>query len=125
MQVAFDGVCALRYNKPPALETSPWRNCMDLGMRRLLLVVLSIIGGIASVFVMFGLTNIVLPLMGISAFVNYERYGMTYFILTAVPMALLVGIWLDYFMRTGILPEDDGPAKKERPGRQAAPAAEE
>ena len=98
---------------------------MDLGMRRLLLVVLSIIGGIASVFVLFGLTNILLPLMGINAVVTYERYGMIYFVLTAVPMALFVGIWLDYFMRTGILPENEGPAKKERPGRQAAPAAEE
>jgi hypothetical protein len=99
---------------------------MDLGMRRLLLVMLSIIGGIASVFLMFGLTNISLPLMGINAVVTYERYGMIYFILTVVPFALLVGLWLDYFMRTGIIPENDGPAaKKERPGRQAAPAAEE
>src|SRR5688572_12133496 len=99
---------------------------MDLGMRRLLLVVLSIIGGIASVFLIFALTNISLPLMGISAVVNYERYGMIYFVLTAAPMALLVGIWLDYFMRTGIIPENEGPAKKERPGRPAAaPAPEE
>jgi hypothetical protein len=98
---------------------------MDLGMRRLLLVVLSIIGGIASVFLLFGLINIFLPLIGINGSVDYESYDLTYFVLTAIPMALFVGLWLDYFMRTNVLPENDGApaAKKERPGRQAAPTA--
>jgi len=37
--------------------------------------------------------------------VTLERYGTTFAILTAVPLALFVAIWLDYFMGTNILKE--------------------
>lgn len=99
---------------------------MDLGLRRLILVVVSILGGIAGVFVLFFLLNITY-----NARVDVERYGYEYFALTALPLALLIGLWLDYFMRTGIIPENDGPpaaeGKRERPARGSgpAPAAEE
>jgi hypothetical protein len=75
---------------------------MDLGMRRLILVILSIIGGIAGVFAILSLLN--------AAYgdVTIERYGVAYAVLTALPLAVLVGIWLDYFMGTKLL--SDGPA---------------
>ena len=80
---------------------------MDLGLRRLILVILSIIGGIVGVFAILALLN--------AAYgdVTIERYGVTYAILTALPLAVLVGIWLDFFMGTKLL--SDGPA-------QSAPA---
>jgi len=73
---------------------------MDLGLKRVLLVVLSIAGGVAGVFLVLGFLN-----LAYGANVNLERYGMTFAVLTAVPLALLVAVWLDYFMGTGILKE--------------------
>lgn len=73
---------------------------MDLGLKRVLLVVLSIAGGVAGVFLVLGFLNI-----AYGANVTLERYGMTFAVLTAVPVALLVAVWLDYFMGTGILKE--------------------
>ncbi|HLV44486.1 MAG TPA: hypothetical protein VKY39_05985 [Aggregatilineales bacterium] len=73
---------------------------MDLGLKRVLLVVLSIAGGVAGVFLVLGFLN-----LAYGANVNLERYGMTFAVLTAVPVALLVAVWLDYFMGTGILKE--------------------
>ncbi len=73
---------------------------MDLGLKRVLLVVLSLAGGVAGVFLVLGFLN-----LAYGANVNLERYGMTFAVLTAVPVALLVAVWLDYFMGTGILKE--------------------
>lgn len=73
---------------------------MDIGLKRVLLVILSLAGGVAGVFGIFALLN-----LAYNARVTFERYGTTYFILTALPLALLIGVWLDYFMGTGILPE--------------------
>jgi hypothetical protein len=72
---------------------------MDLGLKRVLLVILSLAGGVGGVFGIFALLN-----LAYNARVSFERYGATYFILTAVPLALLIGVWLDYFMGTGLLP---------------------
>lgn len=72
---------------------------MDLGLKRVLLVILSLVGGVGGVFGIFALLN-----LAYNARVSFERYGATYFILTAVPLALLIGVWLDYFMGTGLLP---------------------
>lgn len=94
---------------------------MDLGLRRILVIVLGIIGGIAGVYAIFFLLN-----SFYHAGINYNdplrRYGSEYFVLTALPLALLVMLWLDYFMRTGIIPEVGEPpeAKQERKGRGAA-----
>lgn len=83
---------------------------MDLGMRRIILVILSIIGGVAGVFVILAVLD--------SAYgnVDLEHYGAVYAVLTALPLAVLIGIWLDYFLDTRLL--SDGPA----PGSEAKPA---
>lgn len=97
---------------------------MTLGLRRLLLVVLSILGGIGLTFAMLWMLDVayVTP-------INLESYGMEYFVLSVLPLALLVGLWLDYFMRTGLIPEDAGkqpaPAKKGAARPAAAEAAAE
>ncbi len=86
---------------------------MDLGMRRLILVILSIIGGIVGVFAILALLN------ALYGDVTIERYGVTYAILTALPLAVLVGIWLDFFMGTKLLsdgPAENAPAKPTRGG---------
>jgi hypothetical protein len=116
----FDGDCALRYNTLGIMDL-PRRIGMNLGLRRLLLVVLSVLGGIALVFVMFAILNAAFP----TADITLERFGNEYFALSALPLALLVGLWLDYFMRTGIIPEDEGkqPAAKKGGARAAAAAA--
>lgn len=73
---------------------------MDLGLKRALLVVLSIVGGVVGVFLVLGFLN-----LAYGANVNLARYGTVFAVLTALPLALLVGVWLDYFMGTGILKE--------------------
>jgi hypothetical protein len=110
-----------------------WRNSMDLGLRRLVLVVLSILGGIGLVYVMFFVINAALHVLlrlPITTEITAERFDTIYFVLSAFTLALLVGVWLDYFLHTGILPIDQpgattAPApKKGRAAREAAPAAE-
>jgi uncharacterized protein YneF (UPF0154 family) len=74
---------------------------MDLGIKRLILVILSLAGGIGGLFLIFAVLNAVYH-----ANVNLERYGYTYAVLTALPLALLVGVWLDYFLGTRLLPDE-------------------
>ena len=105
---------------------------MDLGLRRVLLFVLSILGGIGLVYVMFFVINAILHVvlrLPITTEITPERFDTEYFALAALPLALLVGVWLDYFLHTGILPIDQpgaaAPApKKGRAAREATPAAE-
>jgi H+/Cl- antiporter ClcA len=86
---------------------------MSLGLRRVLVLVLAVIGGVAGVYVIFALLNAVY-----NARVDFERYGATYFVLTALPLGLLVGLWMDYFLRAGIIPEVKEPeAQPEKRGR--------
>ncbi len=73
---------------------------MDIGLKRVLLVVLSLGGGVAGVFAVLGLLNV-----AYGAGVTLERYTATFAILTGLPLTLLVAVWLDYFMGTGILKE--------------------
>ncbi len=88
---------------------------MSLGLRRILVLGLAVGGGIAGVFVLFALLNAVY-----NARVDFDRYGAAYFVLTALPLALLIGLWMDYFLRTGIIPETPEPeAKPEKRGRAA------
>lgn len=75
---------------------------MDMGFKRLLLIILSIAGGIAGLFLTMLLLN-----FAYGAGVTLESYGPAYAVLTALPIALLVGLWLDYFMGTGLLRTDD------------------
>lgn len=73
---------------------------MGVGLKRVLLIILSLVGGVAGVFLVLGILNV-----AYGANVDLERYGMTFAILTAVPIALFIGVWLDYFMGTQILGE--------------------
>jgi hypothetical protein len=72
---------------------------MDLGLRRLVLVLLSIGGGIVGLVLIFLTLNLVY-----SANVTLARYGYTFAVLTVIPLALFVAIWLDHFMGTNLLP---------------------
>lgn len=71
-------------------------------MKRVVLVILSLIGGAAGVFFVLTLLNVTYD-----AGVTLERFGITYAILTGVPLALLIGVWLDYFMGTQLLDSGD------------------
>jgi len=77
---------------------------MDLILKRVLLVVLSIGGGIAATFGVLALLDAVYN-AGIYATGVFDRYGTTYFVLTAIPLALFFLVWLDYFLGTGLLPD--------------------
>ena len=73
---------------------------MSLGFRRILLLVISLILGFGSVFALFLVLNVLYD-----ARVNWARYGTGYALLTAIPMAIFFGIWLDHFLKTKLLPE--------------------
>jgi len=77
---------------------------MDLGLKRVLLVVLSIGGGIGATFGVLALLDAAYG-AGIYATGVFDRYGSTYFVLTAIPLALFFLVWLDYFLGTGLLPD--------------------
>ena len=79
---------------------------MDIGLRRLILVILSLISGIVGVFVILLLLD-----------VKFESYGVEYAVLTALPLAVFVGIWLDHFMGTKLLADGPGEADPARPVR--------
>jgi hypothetical protein len=80
---------------------------MDLSIRRIILVVVSIAAGL-------GMSFGGLVLIGVT-FESYTSESPLYFVFTAFPLAVLVGIWLDYFLKTRLLSE--GPAEE-----AAAPA---
>lgn len=74
---------------------------MDLGLKRAMLVILSLGGGVAGLFLVFAFLN-----LAYGAGVNFEEFGLTFSILTVIPISLFVAIWLDYFMGTGILKQE-------------------
>ena len=81
---------------------------MGLGVRKVLVLILSVAGGFGGLYAMFALVN---ALYG--AGMDWDRYGTAYSVLTIVPIAILVGIWLDYFFRAGFIPEPDESAMVE------------
>lgn len=64
-------------------------------VKRLLLFVISLAVGAA---VTVGLVRVVLS-------TSVEEYGTFYFLMTALFLAFALGIWLDKFMDTNLLPE--------------------
>ena len=50
---------------------------------------------------------VILPLMGPQAGnpISIQKYGYQYFFWTALPLGLMFVTWLDYFMKTEILPK--------------------
>jgi len=77
---------------------------MGLVLKRVLLVVLSIGGGVGATFGVLALLDAVYN-AGIYATGVFDRYGTSYFVLTAIPLALFFLVWLDYFLGTGLLPD--------------------
>jgi hypothetical protein len=58
--------------------------------------------GLSALFV-----TLVLPWMGPNAGVpiSIQKYGLQYFFWTALPLSLVFVVWLDYFLKTRILPD--------------------
>lgn len=75
---------------------------MDIGVKRLILIVLSVAGGIGLTFFLLWIINV-----AYNANATPATYGTIYMVLTAIPFALLVAVWLDYFLGTNILPHVD------------------
>ena len=50
---------------------------------------------------------LILPWMGPQAGnpISIQKYGYQYFFWTALPLGLMFVVWLDYFMKTRILPK--------------------
>ena len=76
----------------------------SLTVRRLVVWAVSIGVGVivSALFVM-----LVLPWMGPHGGnpISVQDYGIQYFLWTAIPLGLIVLVWLDRFMDTRILPE--------------------
>lgn len=88
---------------------------MDIGIKRLVLVVLSIIGGIALTFALLEWIRASNKLPELTL----EDYGYVYAVLTALPLAIFVGIWLDLFMGTKLLADGPAEGSAEKPARGA------
>ncbi|GAB4472090.1 MAG: hypothetical protein Kow00124_09720 [Anaerolineae bacterium] len=73
---------------------------MSLAARRILLVIISLAVGVGALFGVFGFLNLVYD-----AGVGFHNYDPVYVIFTVLPMAIFAGVWLDYFLKTGLLPE--------------------
>lgn len=76
---------------------------MSIWIRRLILIAISLAFGLV-------VTLIAIELMGTNideygTYFGTEGDGLAYFPLTILALALFAAIWLDKFMKTGILPE--------------------
>lgn len=70
---------------------------MSLLVKRILLVVLSLVAGF-----LLTVAAVYLPFI---ADTNLEEYGTIYTFFTTLSLAIVVAIWLDKFMDTKILPK--------------------
>ena len=76
----------------------------SLLIRRIVVFVVGLsIGAILSAL----FVTLVLPWMGPNngVEISIQKYGIQYFIWTALPLGLVFVIWLDYFLDTRILPD--------------------
>jgi len=79
-----------------------------LNVKRLIVIVLSQILGFGLGFLIITVGFNALPLISsiqTPQGVTIEEYGIIYFLVTAVPLGIIVMIWLDKFMDTQILPD--------------------
>lgn len=79
-----------------------------LNVKRLVVIVLSQILGFGLGYLIITVGFNLLPLISsiqTPQGVSIERYGILYFLVTAVPLGIIVMIWLDKFMDTKILPD--------------------
>lgn len=76
----------------------------SLAVRRLIVWVVSMgLGFVLSA----AFITLVLPWMGPNAGnpISIQKYGIIYYITTAVPIGLVFVVWLDHFLDTRILPD--------------------
>lgn len=79
-----------------------------LTLKRILVVILSQIIGLAIGFLIITVGFDMLPLftsVQSPAGVSIEEYGIIYFLVTAVPIGITIMIWMDRFLDTKILPD--------------------
>lgn len=79
-----------------------------LTLRRLFVVVISQALGFLIAFLIISVGFDLLPLISSienPAGVSIQEYGIQYFLVTAVPIGIIVMIWMDLFLDTGILPD--------------------
>lgn len=71
-----------------------------MNVRHVILIVISAAVGVASVFILMWLLNILY-----NANVDVQEYGLLYSVLTGLPVGLAAAVWLDLFLGTNILPD--------------------
>lgn len=79
-----------------------------LNTKRLAVIILSQIIGFAIAYLIITVGFSALPLISTiktSQFRTPAEYGTIYFIVTAVPIGIIVMIWMDQFLDTRILPD--------------------
>ncbi|QPC81254.1 hypothetical protein G4Y79_16255 [Phototrophicus methaneseepsis] len=80
----------------------------SLTLKRLLVVVLSQILGAVITFLIITVGFDLLPYITsaqASKAVSIETYGTIYFLVTSVPIGVILMIWMDRFLDTKILPD--------------------
>ncbi len=70
-------------------------------------IIVGIVGMGLGVVVAALFVTVILPWMGPQAGfpISIQKYGYQYFFWTALPLGLMFVVWLDYFMKTEILPK--------------------
>ena len=76
------------------------REGFSVSVRHVILVLLSLAGGVGAVLALMVVLNTFY-----NANVNVQEFGYGYAVLTGLPIAVAVGVWLDYFLGTGVLPD--------------------
>lgn len=80
----------------------------SLNVKRLIVIALSQVIGFALAFLIITVGFNALPLISsiqTPQGVTIAEYGILYFIVTAVPIGIIVMIWMDAFLDTKILPD--------------------
>jgi hypothetical protein len=85
----------------------------SLTIRRIVVWVVSGALGFITAYLVITVGFSILPFLSLppiitpvqSEAISIQEYGYIYFLTTALPLALMYMVWLDYFMGTRILPE--------------------
>jgi hypothetical protein len=80
----------------------------SLNVRRLIVAFTSAVLGFVTAWLIISVGFDILPIftsVQTPQGITIAKYGMIYFLVTAVPLSLVYATWLDYFMGTKILPD--------------------
>ena len=80
----------------------------SLNVRRLIVAVTSAVLGFVTAWLIISVGFDILPIftsVQTPQGITIGEFGMIYFLVTAIPLALVYATWLDYFMGTKILPD--------------------